>query len=146
MEQTIIQRLKRPIIYTPKEEKELWVKYHSWGKAASTEKLLEFAYSRGWFSPEKGKPSRMAPYVAMWRWAFKNPKEAYPHWELWAKDQMDSFIKLGIEISPATFIHEIERHVSGSSIRSSSRVATWKQEWLEKLPEWEKEWKANKKA
>lgn len=60
--------------------KKLFQVYCAWGSAANVNKLNEWA-KENMPNPETGKVSQVGPYYAMWAWAFKNPKEAYPVWK-----------------------------------------------------------------
>lgn len=55
--------------------KELFETYCGWGAASSTTRLVLYAKEK------YGQTSQMGPYYAMWKWAFQNPKEAYPLWK-----------------------------------------------------------------
>src|SRR5688500_17580433 len=109
--ETITQRLTRPRIYTEAREKELWEVYCSWGRAATGSRLDEYARAKGWYSSKKKEPSHMGPKWAMWRYPFRHPKEAYPHFEKWAKEYQVDIIENNIEISFENFLVEVKEHI-----------------------------------
>lgn len=57
------------------EGKLLFETFCGWGAAASNNKLIEFARQR------YGRASQMGPSYSMWKWAFRNPEEAYEFWK-----------------------------------------------------------------
>ena len=60
------------------DDKECWEQYMSWGAAASHVKL------RAWLLSEKGiRVTQMTPFWAMWRYACRNPQEAFPAYQKW---------------------------------------------------------------
>lgn len=129
MTQTISQRLKRPRIYGEKEEKALWEKYHSWGKASSTTRLREWANAQGMYSHEKGEVSQMGPFLAMWRYAFRHPEEAYPHWKAWVDEHRVEADEAGIEGTFEEFKEEIKNQVKKNHIFVPDRLRAWCQKW-----------------
>jgi hypothetical protein len=60
-------------------DKELWEKYMSWGKAASHLKLRRWLIENGFSIKEYG----MGAFWAMWRYAIRNPEEAFPLYKKW---------------------------------------------------------------
>lgn len=123
-EQTITQMIKRPIVY---DEKLLWETYHGWGKASSHPRLREWAKESGMSNPNTGEVSQMGPWFAMWRYAFNNPKEAYPAWEAWIKDNFDAIADKNIAINFDTFLKEIKKEAR--HIYSKKRIQAWCEKW-----------------
>jgi hypothetical protein len=129
MEQTITSKLTRPRVYTRSREQELWEVYHSWGRAATGDKLVAYAREKGWFNPRKGEPSRMGPRWAMWRYAFRNPKEAYPHFEKWANEYRVELIENDINISFESFLKEVKEHVKKGNMFREGTIRKWCEKW-----------------
>jgi hypothetical protein len=131
-EQTITQRLKNPKIY---DGKKLWKAYHSWGKAATNEKLKEYAYSVGMYDSEKGRPSNSGPRTAMWLYAFENPLEAYPSWVEWVKQYDNRMAEGHIQVNFKEFIKEIDRVSRGIQMKTPRRIDAWRKRWDEYIKE-----------
>lgn len=62
--------------------KELFEKYHSWGAAASSKRLREWA-RENMPNRKTGNSSQMGVFYSMWRWAFQHPEEAFESWKEW---------------------------------------------------------------
>jgi hypothetical protein len=113
MANTITAVLKRKKLY---DGKDLWEYYHSLGKAATHGKLREYAKTRGMYSHRKGVPSQMGPYWAMWRYALRNPEEAWPAYEKWAKEYEGELIAQGIDINFQNFLEDIREHAKSGGV------------------------------
>jgi hypothetical protein len=123
-EQTITQMIKRPIVY---DEERLWKTYHGWGKASSHPRLRAWAEENGMVNPNSGKVSQMGPWFAMWRYAFQNPKEAYPAWEEWMKENMAAIADKHVLINFDTFLKEIRK--VARNMYSEKKVRAWCEKW-----------------
>lgn len=88
--------------------KKLYEIFMTGGRGSTYEKLREWCRANGMYSPEKGEPSRMGPYWAMWRYAFHNHEEAYPLYERWAKEYIAYEGVEGYEPTKETFLKELE--------------------------------------
>lgn len=91
--------------------KELWEMYMSWGAASSHRKL------RGWLLDERGiKSSQMGPFWCMWRYALKNPEEAFPAYKKWhfdtASNRSDGVVIDG-NITFEKFLEDVRNHAKG---------------------------------
>ena len=54
---------------------DLFRTFCGWGAAASNPKLMKYAEEK------YGQSSQMGPLYSMWKWAFRNPEQAYPLWK-----------------------------------------------------------------
>lgn len=66
--------------------KAIWEKYMSMGKAATYKKILFWCNETGMVNPATGKASFMGPRFAMWRYAIRNPEEAYKPYFEWQRE------------------------------------------------------------
>lgn len=64
----------------------LWEQYMSMGKAASYTRLQKWCIANGMVNPASGKTSHAGPRFAMWRYAVKNPEEAYVSYQKWQQE------------------------------------------------------------
>jgi hypothetical protein len=111
-------------------EKELWEYFHSLGRAATGDKLVAYAKEKGWFNPRKGEPSRMGPRWAMWRYAFRHPKEAYPTFEKWAKEEYSTeIVENDVEINFENFLVEVKEHVKRGRVFRDGTIRKWCEKW-----------------
>lgn len=92
----------------------LWKQYMSWGAAATHKKLRGWVESVGMCNPEIGRPSQMGPFFAMWRWAIRNPEEAYPHYKSWWFETDP----LHCEPSYEDFLKDLRKHAINASMLS----------------------------
>lgn len=113
MSVTITEFLKRPRIY---DGKRLWEEYHSWGRAATHDKLREWALANGMVNTRSGKVSQMGPFFAMWRYALHNPEEAYPAYERWAKEYEEYLVPEGMDIDFKAFLKDIREHAKHGGV------------------------------
>lgn len=101
---TFGQAIRRGGFY---DGEKLFKKYCSMGAAATYEKLFEFAKGQGMFDPDTGKPSNMGMHFAMWRWALRNPEEAWKYYEPYIREFEHILIPKGIKIDFNSFLLEI---------------------------------------
>jgi hypothetical protein len=123
---TVTRAIKKPEIYNGKQ---LWETYHSWGKAASIPRLNEYANAQGMFSSEKGEVSKTGPFVSMWRYAFRNPEEAYPHYEKWAREYETQLIERGVELNFGSFLIDLREHAKTYRLFRPNRIRAWCKKW-----------------
>jgi ABC-type nitrate/sulfonate/bicarbonate transport system substrate-binding protein len=76
-----------------------------------------------------GKASPMGPYWAAWRYALRNPKEAYPAWEKWAKEYLSELAEQGIEINFEKFLEEIKEHARRGAVVGENAYKKFCAEW-----------------
>lgn len=98
--------------------KKLWEVYMSWGAASTHSKLREWAVSQGMVNPLTGKVSQMGAFYSMWRWAVRNPKEAYPHWQKWISEYMGALVTTGFLPTYENFLRDLKKHAKNPSVVS----------------------------
>lgn len=85
----------------------IWKKFTSMGAASTTEKLNQWCESVGMVNEALGKVSHMGPTWAMWRYAFRNPEEAYPQYKSWAEEYRNELVISGKKITKELFYEEL---------------------------------------
>lgn len=73
--------LKRKGLYYY-DGKKIWQKYMSLGRAATYDKIRRWCLEEGMVNQETGIVSKWGPKFAMWRYAIRNPEEAYEAYKL----------------------------------------------------------------
>lgn len=113
----------------------LWEKYHSMGRAATYDKLAEWATDQGMKRAKSKKATRMGVYFAMWRYALRNPEAAYPAYEKWAKGYEEELTIEGVEVTFKMFLKDIEKHaLTPGCVGKASYVKFCKERGL--TPRW----------
>lgn len=92
--------------------------YCSLGRASSNKKLKEWAKTVGMVNPETGTASHTGPLYSMWRWAIRNPEQAFPVYKEWANAYESELVANGIEVNWNLFLRELANHAENKSIVS----------------------------
>jgi hypothetical protein len=106
--------------------KRLWEAYTGMGLAASYKKLNKWAEVNGMTNPMTGKASQMGPACAMWRYALKNPDEAYPFYQKWAEEYRGFS---DIEPTFENFLKEISHHARNTAVVAKGTYVKWCKQW-----------------
>lgn len=73
--------LKRKGLYCY-DGKKIWERYMSMGRAATFEKLNNWCLQEGMVNQDTNRVSKWGPKFSMWRYAIRNPEEAYESYKL----------------------------------------------------------------
>lgn len=66
--------------------KRIWEYYMSLGRAATYKRVRQWCADVGMVNPQNGKVSMMGPRFAMWRYAIRNPDEAFVAYQEWQRE------------------------------------------------------------
>lgn len=124
------------------DDRLLWKTYMGWGRAATYSRLRAWCIQNGMVNPETGKVSQMGVYWAIWRFAVRNPEEAYEDYKLWQMEfgnfptfqefcidlYLHAYAKKAIVIGKKKKKEFIEKYLKGIDLSKYNRmgsVGTW---------------------
>ena len=109
---SILRRKKYP-------EKEIWEKFMGMGAAASYPKIRNWLREKGYV----GK-MQMGPVFAMWRYAVKNPEEAFPLYQKWHFEYASDISGEGNVVDPNVTFDDFLKDAQYRILHSGDSIAS----------------------